>query len=98
MTSALAAIKTERSDFGALFRVLAVVGLRRGEAPRWTCTGEFRAPLRSDSPTVEPTTSAVSGGLWPTPPDLFGPNYALVSDFLDKLKGLLIFAGSAGSV
>lgn len=40
--------------------------------PRWTCTGEFRAPLRSDSPTVEPTTSAVSGGLWPTPPDLFG--------------------------
>lgn len=39
----------------------------------------------------------MSGGLWPTPPDLFGPNYALVSDFLDKLKGLLIFAGSAGS-
>lgn len=38
MTSALAAIKAERSDFGALFRVLAVVGLRRGEALglRWS--------------------------------------------------------------
>lgn len=37
----------------------------------------------------------MSGGLWPTPPDLFGPNYALVSDFLDKLKGLSAQSASA---